>query len=163
MSPVPIVRPIVWRNALMNLAVLALFCIVGFLLNRQWGVVAGAMLFLITSLSLREILASHHRSAIRYCASQQWANAIEEYQKSLQFFAQYPWIDRYRGVTMLSSGLSYREMGLLGLGFCYGQLGKGDDALSTYRQCLNEFPVSQMAATALRLMDSAKTASEKME
>lgn len=163
MSPVPIVRPIVWRNALTNLAVLALFCTIGFFLNRQWGVVVGVILFWITSLSLRNILASHHRSAIRYCASKQWANAIEEYRKSIEFFSQYPWVDRYRAVTMLSSGLSYREMGFLGLGFCYGQIGKGDEAFSTYRQCLAEFPNSQMAATALRLMESAKIASEKME
>jgi hypothetical protein len=163
MSPVPIVRPIVWRNALINLAMLALFGIVGFFLNRRWGVIAGTMLFLLTSLSLREILASHHRNAIRYCASKQWASAIEEYQQSLSFFSRHPWVDRYRAVTMLSSGLSYREMGLLGLAFCYGQLGKGSESFSTYRQCLDEFPDSQMAATALRLMESAKTASEKME
>ncbi|MEY4566074.1 MAG: hypothetical protein RLY14_1044 [Planctomycetota bacterium] len=163
MSRVPIVRPIVWRNALVNLAVLALFCIAGFFLNRQWGVAAGALLYVFTSLMLRKKLAKHHQQAIRHCANRQWGSAVEEYQQSLQFFASYPWVDRYRAVTMLSSGLSYREMGLLGMGFCYGQLGKGNESFSSYRQCLDEFPDSQIAATALRLMESAKTASEKME
>jgi tetratricopeptide (TPR) repeat protein len=149
----------VWRNASINLAVLALFCMAGFFLNRQWGVAAGALLFVFTSLSLRRTLASHHRKAIRHYSNKQWASAIEEYQRSLDFFSRYPWVDRYRAVTMLSSGLSYREMGLLGLGFCYGQLGKGNESFSTYRQCLEEFPDSQMAATAVRLMESAKTAS----
>lgn len=60
---------------------------------------------------------------------------------------------------MLSAaGMCYREMALVSLGFCYGQIGDGVRSRSYYEQAIQEFPDSGMAESAMRLMDAARNA-----
>ena len=55
---------------------------------------------------------------------------------------------------MLSaSGMSYREMGMVSLGFCYAQLGDGLNARKNYEDCLRDYPNNGMADSALRMLD----------
>jgi len=134
---------------------LAVFVLIGFLVNRAIGVVVGAGLYVALSLLLRCVIARHHRTAIRYSKRKQYEQAISEFQKSAVFFRDHEWIDRFRAVTMLSAAeMRYREMALLSLGFCYAQVGDGPNSRRSYEQCLVEFPDSEMAKSAIRLMDA---------
>lgn len=155
MSQTPIVRPVSWLNAGVSLVVLAAFVLIGFLVHRAIGVVVGAGIYVALSVSLRCVLARHHRTAIRYCRRKHYDQAIPEFQKSAMFFRDHEWIDRFRAITMLSAaGMRYREMALLSLGFCYAQVGDGPSSRQSYEQCLIDFPDSEMAKSALRLMDA---------
>lgn len=86
MTRTPIVRPISWKNAIVNLTVLGCFVSAGWLIDRRYGVVAGSASYLILSVSLRTIIARHHRRAISFSKRQQFDLAIPEIEKSLEFF-----------------------------------------------------------------------------
>jgi hypothetical protein len=119
--------------------------------------VFGAAGYLLLSVSLRTVIARHHRRAISLCKRQQFELAIPEFEESLSFFRKNVWVDDWRALTMLSTaGMSYREMALVSLGFCYGQVGDGVKSRSFYEQAMREFPDNGMAESALRLMDAAK-------
>ncbi len=89
-----------------------------------------------------------------------FAEAIPHYERSLAFFERHAWIDRWRALTMLSSGqLSYREMALVNIAFCYSQLDEGALAESYYRRALAAFPDSVIARTAVRMVEAIQSGS----
>lgn len=155
MSKTPIVRPVSWLKAGITLGVLALFVFVGWTLSRTNGVFVGAVVYVVLSQVLRRLIASHHRKAIGHCKRQEFEQAIPEFKKSLAFFRGNEWVDRFRAITMLSAaGVSYREMAMVGLGFCYAQIGDGVNARRSYEQCLLDFPDNGMAEAALRMLNA---------
>jgi tetratricopeptide (TPR) repeat protein len=155
MSKTPIVRPVSWLNAGITLGILAIFVFAGYALNRTNGVFFGAVIYLALSQLLRRVIPRNHRKAIRHCKRQEFEQAISEFHKSVAFFRDYEWIDRYRAVTMLSAaGMWYREMAMVSLGFCYAQIGDGPNARQHYEQCLQDFPDNEMVKSALQLMDA---------
>ena len=79
----------------------------------------------------------------------------ENMQRSLRAVAMHPWIDRYRSIVLMScSAISYREMALVNMGFCYGQIGEAQKAKECYQAAVDAFPSSAMAASALRMIDT---------
>lgn len=163
MSKLPVHKPVDWRHAGLNILVLASFCGIGFWLGGSNGVLFAAALFLFLSASLRSLLASHHRKGVVLCKSGNFADAIEEFKRSLAFFERHAWIDQYRGITMLSSGHSYIEMALVSIGFSYIQLNQREQARNYYQTCLKSFPTSHMAIAALHYLDSTEKASTEEE
>jgi hypothetical protein len=159
MSKTPIVRPISLLNALANIAILALFVLASWALDQQYGIIIGAIVYLLLSLLLRRTICRSHRNAIRHCKRQQFELAIPDFEDSLAFFRRNEWVDRYRAITLLSaSGMCYREMAMVSLGFCHAQIGDGTNARRYYERCLKEFPQNGMAESALRLMNAAAQA-----
>lgn len=122
--------------------------------DQTSGIFFGAICFLAISQILRRTIARHHRCGIRHCKRQEFQQAIPEFEKSIKFFSHHVSIDRFRAITMLSTGMSYREMGMVGLGFCYAQIGDGSSARKQYEQCLRDYPNNGMAETALRMLEA---------
>jgi hypothetical protein len=86
---------------------------------------------------------------------QEFESAIPRFLSSLAFLDRQSWIDRFRVVVLLSSSAaSYREMALANVGFCYSQIGYGHRARHHYESCLERFPYSGLAKSAMRMMDS---------
>jgi tetratricopeptide (TPR) repeat protein len=157
MPRTPIVHPISWLSVSINIGVLGLFILSGGYLAQANGVFLGTATYLVISRMLRRKICRHHRNAIGHCKSQEYELAIPDFQKSLEFFHRHQWVDKFGAITMLSiSGMGYREMALVSIGFCYGQIGDGKNARLHYEQCLKQFPTSGMAEAALRLMDAAR-------
>ena len=50
--------------------------------------------------------------------------------------------------------MSYKEMALNNIGFCYSQIGQGKVSKEYYERTLKEFPDSGIAKVALRLLNS---------
>ena len=157
MPKTPIVRPVSWLNAAINISVLAIFVLVGWAVWRsEIGVVVGAFVYVVLSQTLRRVLCRHQRMAIGHCRRNEFEQAIPEFERSLAFFRKHEWVDRFRAVTLLSAaGMCYREMALVSLGFSYSQIGDGANARRYYEMCMAEFPDNGMAEAALRLMDAA--------
>lgn len=85
-----------------------------------------------------------------------FAEAIPCFERSLEFFDRHPWLDRYRSVILLSvSAISYREMAMTNLGFCYSQLLDGTNARQWYERCIERFPESSIAQCSLNMLDCA--------
>jgi hypothetical protein len=60
---------------------------------------------------------------------------------------------------MTPGAMSYREMALVNIAFCYVQIGDGVQARLSYEKCLERFPRSEIALSTLRMMDAAERAS----
>ncbi|RYZ22546.1 MAG: hypothetical protein EOO10_21625 [Chitinophagaceae bacterium] len=59
--------------------------------------------------------------------------------------------------------MSYREMALCNVAFCYSQIGEGKMAIDWYTRTLKEFPESGLAQTALRMLYSSESSKEVSE
>lgn len=154
----PVVRQISWLALLPQLAALGGAMGIGVLLTQaSSGIVLGAAAYLAYSIGSRMLIARAHRRGMRRYRNQQYAAAIQAYEESYEFFARNTWIDRFRAVFMMSpSAISYREMALCNIAFCFTQLGDGQKAESYYRRALDEFPDSGLASAALRMIESVR-------
>jgi len=157
-SGVPIVRQIAWLALLPQMALLAIFAIVGGVLARDpIGALVGISMYVGYSLIARVAIARHHRRGMRHVKQRRYADALTAFEESYAFLSRHIWIDRYRSITLLSaSAISYREMALLNIAFCHSQLGRGTEAKDYYRRTLAEFPESGMALAAINLIESVE-------
>jgi hypothetical protein len=152
---VPVVRQISWPAVVPQLLALGVAITIARHFHPRDGAVIGVIGYLIYSAGSRRVLTSHHRAAIGFVRQNRFTEAIEEFQRSLLFFEKHRWIDRFRSVALMSpSAISYREMALANIAFCYSQIGDGAHARQWYAACLAEFPHSAMAAAGLRIMDA---------
>jgi tetratricopeptide (TPR) repeat protein len=154
-SGIPIVRQVSWPAVLPQLVGIALAIALAHVLGAPNAVMWGAMAYLAYSIGSRKVVARAHRAGIRLVKRQRFADAIAKFQESFDFFERHPWVDRFRSFILMSaSAASYREMALANIAFCYGQLGDGEQSRTYYRKCLQRFPGSGLATTALRMLDS---------
>lgn len=159
-SQTPIVRQVSWPAALPQFAALAAAMAIGYLLGGRDGAPWGALAYLAYSIGSRRIIPKAHRAGIALVKQQRFAEAIPKFQESFEFFERHPWIDRFRSITLMSpSAASYQEMALANIAFCYGQLGDGEQSRMYYQRCLERYPDSGLATAALRMLDSAVSAS----
>lgn len=67
--------------------------------------------------------------------------AIVHFKESVDYFTRNSWVDQYRVITILSSSkMSYREMALCNIAFCYAQTGQAEKAKALYEEILEEYP-----------------------
>ncbi|MDH4229738.1 MAG: hypothetical protein OEW11_08360 [Nitrospirota bacterium] len=112
-----------------------------------WG---GMMVWMLLS---RELLTRDHRLGIRLVRKKRFAEAIPRFEAAHAFMERHPWIDRWRSVVLLSnSGMSYREMALLNVAFCYSQIGRTPEAVGIYERVHREFPDNGLAITTLNML-----------
>ena len=154
-SQVPTIRRVSWPHVIPSLIVLILLMSIGYLISPETGIFWGMIAFVVCAFALREFVARAHRAGIRLTKQQRFEEAIPKFQESLAFFDRHPWVDRFRSLVLLSSSaMSYQEMGLANIAFCYTQIGQGDQARRYYQKCLDQFPDSGLATSALRMLDS---------
>jgi tetratricopeptide (TPR) repeat protein len=153
----PVVRELSWRLVIPQLVALVI-AIGAFGLVLGFGSAAllwGAGSYVVYSWSSRALLARHHRSGIAALRRGAYAEALQHFQSSYDFFTEHAWLDEYRAFTMMSpSAASYREIALLNVAFCHVHLGNGAEARAAYQRVAEEFPDSPVAEAALRLIDS---------
>ncbi len=81
--------------------------------------------------------------------------AIEYFKQSVDFFTKKEWLDKYRAVTMFSaSKMSYREMALCNIAFCYAQTGRAEKAKALYEEILQEYPDNGIAYYSLNTINT---------
>ena len=161
-SNAPIVRPTAWISVIPHLLIMSgLVGLARTLFTVHWSsaLYLGLGIFLLYSLGSRAVLAREHKAGIRCTKKGDFAGAIPHYERSYDFFERHRWVDRWRYVTMLSSGqYAYREMALVNIAFCYSQMGDGKRATEYYRRALKEFPDSTLAQAGLRMAESFQSA-----
>ena len=157
------VKQISWLGALPQLVALGLAMLAGFLIVRNSnGTFFGAAVYLGYSFGSRMLIARDHRRGMQLVRGLEFEAAIPEFENSYKFFAKNSWIDRFRSVVLMSaSAMSYREMALCNIAFCYSQLGKGIEAVEYYQRALKEFPNSGLAQSALRMIESGAYTAKK--
>lgn len=149
----PVTFEIRWRYVLLKyvlLKIAALAAAIGVCIaalgDPVIGASLGALSYLAYSFGSHAILARHQRAGVRRCRQRQWAEALTCFQRSQACFEQFPWIDRYRQVLLMSvSGASYHEMALINQGRCLIYMNRGLEARRIYEQALELCPDAPFA------------------
>ncbi len=103
----------------------------------------------------RMLIFRPHRQGMALVRRKRFKEAIPYFRKSLEFFDRRSWIDRYRSIVMMSlSALSYREMAILNMAYCYSQMGDSAQARKQYEECRRRFPDCEQAIAAIQMVDS---------
>lgn len=154
----PIVRQTAWISVLPQVVVLGLLVLIWYVIQPKQAFLFGAITYLLLSISLRYFIPHNHRKGMDFVKNQNFDTAIIEFKKSFAFFTKHTLLDKYRYLTMLSSSrMSYREMALNNIAFCYGQLGNGIEAKNYYEKTLQEFPDSGIAKAALNMLNASNS------
>jgi hypothetical protein len=158
---VPTARQISWIATIPQFAALAMAVATGWLVTRSnIGMMVGVAIYLVYSFGSRHLIPFAHRKGVSLSQNQKFAESIVAHEASYNFFTRHPWLDRYRSIIMMSaSAVSFREMALLNIAFAHSQIGNGEKAKEYYRRTLAEFPNSNMAIAALRMIDSVERTS----
>lgn len=154
-SKTPTVRQTAWISLIPQLFFMGLVILIWYYFNPEKAILYGALTYLIISFTLRNLIPKDHRNGMKKVKAEKFNEAITDFEKSYDFFKQNNWIDKYRFLTLLSSSrMSYKEMALNNIAFCYGQIGNGKKAIEFYERTLNEYPESGMAKAGLKLLKS---------
>ena len=153
------VRQVSWPLVLPQLAAGAACVLIVYLTIRPEkfvdAIMIGVGIYLVYSIGSRRIVTAEHRKGIRLVKQGKFRKAIEHYERSHAFFTMHPWVDKYRSIVFMScSAISYREMALVNMGFCYGQIGEAQKAKECYQAALDAFPGSTIAASALKMIET---------
>lgn len=139
-------------------AILAAFLIVIFWRTLVTGNLSLLWLFIVYvlySLCGRYVVLRQHRRGIRQVKRGLFREAISAFGASYAFLSKHVWIDKYRWITIPSiSEISYREMALCNIGYCFLRLEELDRAREFYSQAEKEFPKSELAKSGLAYLDS---------
>ncbi|ULQ58634.1 hypothetical protein K7I13_08665 [Brucepastera parasyntrophica] len=154
-SDTPIVRSVAWISLIPQLLVLGLFILLFYFLNTPNPLIFGSLAYLLVSFSLRNFLAKDHREGMKLTRMEKYDEAIPVFEKSVNFFTTYNWIDKYRYLVMLnSSKYSFKEMGLCNIAFCYSQTGNAEMTKKYYEIILEQYPNNGIAQAGLNLINS---------
>ena len=149
------IRRIAWVSLFPQVGIMLII----FLIFKIMGVTNPIVPFLLTytllSVGLRTLIPRDHREGIDLVGKKQFKAAISKFEDSYRFFEQYKWVDQYRYVTMLnSSAISFQEMALCNIAYCYTQLGDNVHARQYYDRALSEFAESNLATAGLKYLDT---------
>ncbi|MCI9449169.1 MAG: hypothetical protein HFE30_02805 [Clostridiales bacterium] len=153
----PTVRQIAWISIIPQMLFMAFLGVVyfTFIESKFLAAYLTCLTYLIVSFTLRLSLTHNHRKGMILIRDDKYELAIDEFQKSYSFFSKHAWIDRYRFITMLSSSkISYSEMALVNIAFCYSQIGDGRKTKDYYLKALDQFPNSEIVKTFLKTIES---------
>ncbi|MFC5269160.1 tetratricopeptide repeat protein [Adhaeribacter terreus] len=155
-SGTPIIRQINWLALAFQLCVfVAMVFLFQFLQVGAPSLMAIAA-YLVLVYFLRFFLAKYHRYGMMFIKRNDFEHAIPYFESSYAYFQEKPWLDRFRAIFLLSSSrISYKEMALVNIAYCYSQLGNGAQAKAYYEQALKEFPDSAIAKAGLNMMNAA--------
>lgn len=154
-SSVPSVRQISWISLIPHFLLFGLIIYVYYLLEFGDPILYGALTYLMLSFGLTNLVAKNHRQGMKLVKQQKFTDAIPLFEKSVDYFSKNSWVDKYRFLTLLSSSkMTYKEMGLCNIAFCYSQTNNGQKAKEYYQRTLTEFPENGLAIAGLKMLNS---------
>ena len=156
-SKVPTIKQVAWISVIPQILFIGILILIYSKLGLELleAIFCSSLTYLVISFCLQNLLTKNFRQGIKLIKQQDFSNAIPFFEKSVNFFTKNRWVDKYRFITLLSSSkMSYKEMGLCNIAFCYSQTGNGTKAKEYYERILDEFPNSVIASTALKFINS---------
>jgi len=120
-SKTPTIKQISWISIILQLMTMGIIMLLWHLINPEKAMLYGVLTYLAISLSLRNLIPRDHRNGMKKVKNENFKDAIFDFNKSYEFFDKNKWVDKYRFLTLLSSSrISYKEMALNNIAFCYG-------------------------------------------
>ena len=143
---------------ILSLITLIIVCVVFITPQKiNHGVYLGASIFLLYSLSARQIIPRYHRRGIACLNSRNFGEALKLFELSKKFFEKYSWIDKYRSVVLMSPSVySYHEMSMINIAFVCLEKDDVIKAEQYYREVTNLYPDNKIAVNTLKLIEKNK-------
>jgi len=138
---IPVIRNTNYYYYIPQIAILCFILYILYSLNVSHYLILGVSLYFLLSIYLKVLIPRWHRKGIFYLKKGELQGAILAFQRSYQYFQKYSWIDQYRAFTLFStSQLSYSEMALMNIIYCYEQLGDKKNAQKYHKILRQQFP-----------------------
>jgi tetratricopeptide (TPR) repeat protein len=157
-SNIPIFRQFSWVSLLPQILVIILLALIasvvglndlfsfdGIIANILWGSIGQLAIWIF----LKNTIMKSHKDAITLVKQEKFTEAIPLLKDSYETFSKHSWFDKYRYFLGSNSNLTYKEMDLNNIAFCYSQIGDKENAIFYYEKALSEFPDSALAKVAL--------------
>ncbi len=110
-------------------------------LGNEHYFLLGLALYFLLSFYLKVLIPKWHRKGIFALKKGKLDLAVLAFERSYAYFHRYPWIDKYRAFTLLSSSrYSYIEMALMNMIYCLEQMGDHKTAKKYHQRLKQEFP-----------------------
>ncbi|MEW6108177.1 MAG: tetratricopeptide repeat protein [Nitrospirota bacterium] len=150
----PVIKRYGWSSILPQLIVFLMIMIVIRKLSGGYSVseamLPSVLIYIALSIGLRHGLIHSHRRGVKLIRRGMFRDAIPFFEKSYSFFSKHPQLDKWRYVALMSvSAISYKEMALCNIAFCYARIGDREASRGYYEKALSEFPESILAKSAL--------------
>ena len=162
-SSFPTVRQYSWASLPPQLLMIAIYSVAahylgfddymgihGIFANIMYGAFGQILIWFV----IRSIYAKHQKHGVELVKQEKYAEAIPFFIDSYEMFSKNSWVDKYRHFIGSSSKISYREMDLNNIAFCYGQIGEKEKSIEYYKRTLLEYPDSGIAKAAMNLIDT---------
>lgn len=134
-------KDINWLSVLIQVVAIALFSLLWYKLDTNNPILNGALSYYALSMVLRTLVPRNHRKGISEIKNERYEEAITSFEKSYAFFSKFPWLDKYRLLILLSSSkMSYKQMALNNIAFCYSIKGDRLKSIEYYHRIMTEFP-----------------------
>lgn len=138
---IPIIRSTNYFYFIPQIGILCFIIYILYLLDVSHYLVLGASLYFLLSIYLKVLIPKWHRKGVFYLKKGELQGSILSFQRSYQYFQKNAWIDQYRALTLFStSHLSYSEMAIMNIIYCYEQLGDKKNALKYHKLLQQQFP-----------------------
>ena len=150
-SKVPFVKnEINWMAVIIKLSFLIVLNLLFYFIDKKAFFVEAVFVYVMISYSLRILVVpKEHRTGINLIRNEKFEEAIPYFQKCVDFFTKYAWVDKYRVITMfISSKRTFREISLCNEAFCMLQSKRVDEAKKNYEEVLTEYPENTIARSA---------------
>lgn len=139
-------KDINWLSVLTQVIAIVLFSLLWYRLNTNNPLLNGALSYYALSLVLRTLVPRNHRRGINEIKNERYEDAISSFEKSYAFFSKFGWLDKYRLLLLLSSSkMSYKQMALNNIAFCYSIKGDRLKSIEYYHRIMTEFPKQKMS------------------
>lgn len=156
-SSTPTVRQVNWLSLIPQLAFMFLLGFLWHFYDKKNYIIYSTLTYLIISIILRAVFASDHRKGMLEVRNKNFKDAIPHFKNSYEHFTKNNILDKWRFLLLLSSSaISYKEMALVNIAFCYSQIAEGELAKEYYEKALEEFPDSGMAKAGLNMLEALR-------
>ena len=140
-SKIPVIRHTNIFFFLPQIAILLAFIFTLKLFEVNHYLLMGLSLYFLLSIYLKVLIPKWHRKGVYYLKKGVFNDAIMCFQRSYTYFQKYTWIDQYRAFTLFStSQISYAEMALMNIIYCYEQMGDKQNAKKYHKILQEKFP-----------------------
>ena len=146
-----IADPSILPGVLAQLLVIVLLTVIFNYLGLENALFIALIIYLPLAFLLKRVVPINQTKGVAMVKAGNIEGALDQFQKSYLFFSNYPWLDKYRALLLLTiNNLSYTEMALLNAAYCYDLLGDKVKAEEVYKEILIKFPDSLRAKAALQ-------------
>lgn len=137
----PNIKPISWQSVGRQFVIIGLMIMIYYLTGFSKPFIFGCATYTLLSFILRTVVPRSHNKGVRLINRQKFNEAEPYVLKSIKFFEKNSWVDKYSYITLLnSSKLTYLEMGICNIIYCYFKCGWIDSAFKLYGKLIQRFP-----------------------